>query len=153
MRRNPAGRSAVCAAARLALTVATIALLGAAFAQNTSYQQDSRWQVPVDALAKPNPLAQKPDATAGGKKLFQRNCVECHGPTGTGVEKKHAADLQLATVQQQSDGTLFWKITNGNTDRGMPSFSRLPELQRWQLVLYLRTLKPGGEQQSKAPPK
>jgi hypothetical protein len=35
----------------------------------------------------------------------------------------------------------------------MPSFSRLPELQRWQLVLYLRTLKPAGEQQSKAQPK
>ena len=49
--------------------------------------------------------------------------------------------LQLPAVQQQSDGTLFWKITNGNPDRGMPSFSRLPELQRWQLVLYLRTLK------------
>jgi hypothetical protein len=23
----------------------------------------------------------------------------------------------------------------------MPSFSQLPELQRWQLVLYLRTIK------------
>jgi hypothetical protein len=39
---------------------------------------------------------------------------------------------------------LFWKITNGNTDRGMPSFSKLPELQRWQLVLYLRTLRRVG---------
>jgi len=56
--------------------------------------------------------------------------------------KKHAADLQLTKVQEQSDGALFWKITNGNPDRGMPSFSRLPELQRWQLVLYLRRLKP-----------
>jgi len=69
---------------------------------------------------------------------------------GIGLEKKHAADLQLPAVQQQSDGALFWKITNGNTDRGMPSFSRLPELQRWQLVLYLRTLKPANEPQSKA---
>jgi hypothetical protein len=31
---------------------------------------------------------------------------------------------------EQSDGALFWKITNGNPDRGMPSFSKLPELQR-----------------------
>jgi mono/diheme cytochrome c family protein len=135
------------------LLIAAIALLGTAFAQNMSYQQDPKWQVPAEAVTRPNPLAQKPEATAGGRKLFQRNCAECHGPTGTGVEKKHAADLQLAAVQQQSDGTLFWKITNGNTDRGMPSFSRLPELQRWQLVLYLRTLKPAGEQQSKAQPK
>jgi hypothetical protein len=53
---------------------------------------------------------------------------------------KKAADLQLDVVQGQSDGSLFWKITNGNPDRGMPSFSRLPELQRWQIVLYLRQL-------------
>jgi len=119
------------------------------FAQNVSYQQDPKWQAPAEALARPNPLAQKPEATAGGKKLFQRNCVECHGATGTGLEKKRAADLQLTAVQQQTDGALFWKITNGNTDRGMPSFSRLPELQRWQLVLYLRTLTPTMDSQQK----
>jgi hypothetical protein len=31
----------------------------------------------------------------------------------------------------------------------MPSFSNLPELQRWQLVLYLRSLKASGEPSSK----
>ena len=58
------------------------------------------------------------------------------------MEKKHSADLQLPVVQSQSDGVLFWKITNGNARRGMPSFSKLPELQRWQLVLYVRKLRP-----------
>jgi hypothetical protein len=65
------------------------------------------------------------------------------------MERKHSADLQLPVVQDQSDGTLFWKITNGNLNRGMPSFSRLPELQRWQIVLYIRTLRtPATSQQS-----
>ena len=128
---------------------AVVIVIGTAFAQNTNYQQDPKWQVPTDAINRPNPLAQKPDAAAGGKKLFHRNCVECHGAAGTGIEKKHAADLQLAAVQQQTDGALFWKITNGNTDHGMPSFSRLPELQRWQLVLYLRTLKSPPDDQPK----
>ena len=114
-------------------------------AQNTSYEQDRGWQAPAEAAARTNPLARKPEAAAGGEKLFKRNCVECHGEDGSGLVKKHAADLQLPLVQQQSDGVLFWKITNGNTDRGMPLFSRLPELQRWQLVLYLRTLKPAGK--------
>jgi mono/diheme cytochrome c family protein len=135
---------------RVLTTVVALGLLSTVFAQNISYQQDPKWQVPTDAAGKLNPLAQRPEVTAGGKKLFQRNCVECHGAAGTGVEKKHAADLQLPVVQEQSDGALFWKITNGNTDRGMPSFSRLPELQRWQLILYLRTLKPSAEPQSKA---
>jgi hypothetical protein len=43
-----------------------------------------------------------------------------------------------------TDGVLFWKITNGNSRRGMPSFSGSPEMQRWQIVPYLRTL---GEKQ------
>lgn len=116
--------------------------VGIALAQNAGYQQDSSWRPPAEAAAKKSPLADKPQAGAGGKKLFTRNCVECHGDDGSGIIKKHAADLQLPVVQQQSDGTLFWKITNGNTDRGMPSFSNLPEMQRWQLVLFVRSLKP-----------
>ena len=113
----------------------------AAPAQNPDYQPDPNWRAPAEAAAKVNPLATKPEAAAGGRKLFLRNCVECHGPDGSGIAKKHAADLQLPMVQDQSDGALFWKITNGNPDKGMPSFSQLPDLQRWQLVLHIRTLK------------
>lgn len=132
-------------------TAATLlALLSWAIAQNTSYQQDPNWHAPALAAARPNPLAKKPAVVAGGQKLFKRSCVECHGEDGEGLSKKHAADLQIPAVQEQSDGALFWKITNGNPDRCMPSFSRLPELQRWQLVLYLRTLKPSPESQPKA---
>jgi mono/diheme cytochrome c family protein len=119
-----------------------IALGTSTFSQNPEYQQDPKWQAPAEAASRANPLASRPETAAGGQKLFRRNCVECHGADGSGLAKKHAADLQLSSVQQQSDGVLFWKITNGNPDRGMPSFSKLPELQRWQLVLYLRTLKP-----------
>ena len=107
-------------------------------AQNVNYEQDPKWRVPEGAAAKKNPLAEKVDLASGGRKLFKRNCVECHGKAGQGLKK--AADLQLAVVQEQTDGTLYWKVTNGNPDHGMPSFSGLPELQRWQIVLYLRSL-------------
>ena len=110
-------------------------------AQNLGYQQDPNWRVPEPAAQRKNPLADRPELAAGGAKLFLRNCAECHGKSGEGLKK--AADLQLPVVQQQADGVLFWKMTNGNPDRGMPSFSRLPELQRWQLVLHLRTLHSG----------
>jgi len=122
-------------------------LLSAALltAQNVNYEQDPKWRAPEEATAKPNPLANKLELTGGGKKLFKRNCAECHGDSGQGLKK--AADLQLPLVQAQSDGTLYWKITNGNPDRGMPSFSGIPELQRWQIVLYLRTLKVGESAQ------
>lgn len=110
--------------------------------QNLDYRPDSRWRAPAEAAEKKNPLAAHPELAAGGRKLFTRHCVECHGTSGEG--RKKAADLRLAVVQEQSDGALFWKITNGNPDRGMPSWSGLPELQRWQIVLYLRTLKPAA---------
>ena len=139
---------------RLLPTIAlSLALLGGLYAQNTAYQQDPTWRAPDDAAARVNPLARRPDAAAGGAKLFHRNCVECHGEDGSGLTKKHSADLQLPLVQTQSDGALFWKITNGNVDRGMPSFSKLPEMQRWQLVLYLRTLKPATDSPPKDPSK
>ena len=125
---------------RMLMFVLLTAASSAAFSQNTQYEQDPKWTPPPDAVSKPNPLRDRPSAAAGGQKLFRRHCVECHGETGEGLKK--AADFHLAAVQQQTDGALFWKITNGNPDRGMPPFSRLPELQRWQIVLYLRQLAP-----------
>ncbi len=120
----------------------TFGFLSILIAQNPTYVPDARWRAPDTAAVRSNPLAKKTGAVPGGRKLFLRNCAECHGPDGTGMIKKHSANFHLPEVQQQTDGALFWKITNGNTGRGMPSFSKLPELERWQLVLYLRTLKP-----------
>ena len=123
--------------ARLVLFLG-LALATLAAAQTLGYVPDPDWQPPQESAAKPNPLAGNQRAAGGGRKLFRRECAECHGDDGAGRRK--AADLRLPVVQQQSDGTLYWKITNGNAGRGMPSFSALPELQRWQIVLYLRTL-------------
>lgn len=49
-------------------------------------------------------------------------------------------NLLNSRVQSQSDGALFWKISSGDTRGGMPTFSFLPPLERWEIVLYLRKL-------------
>src|SRR5258705_3094062 len=108
--------------------VCVMLLLGMLAAQNVGYQRDPQWHPPADATARANPLAARPELAAGGEKLFKRHCVECHGEDGTGLVRKNAADLRLPVVQSQTDGTPFWRITNGNTGRGMPSSRRLPEL-------------------------
>lgn len=120
----------------LAMLASLVALVAA---ENNAYTPDPQWQAPAAAAAKENPLAARGDAAAGGRKLFARHCTECHGSDGSGLRR--AANLRLPAVQQQSDGALFWKISNGNSRRGMPSFSGLPEMQRWQVVLYLRSFR------------
>jgi mono/diheme cytochrome c family protein len=98
--------------------------------------RDPDWLAPPQARDKVNPLLSRPDAAAGGRKLFQQRCLACHGDDGRGTAK--GPDLTARDVQAQADGELYWKISTGNTHAGMPAFSFLPELQRWQLVLHLR---------------
>ena len=101
---------------------------------------DADWTAPAKEAARQNPLASKPQLAAGGQKVFQRSCAVCHGDEAHRGAAK-APDLASATVQSESDGALFWKITNGNARKSsMPSWGSLPEPQRWQLVLYIRSL-------------
>jgi mono/diheme cytochrome c family protein len=100
--------------------------------------RDPSWIAPAADAAKPNPLAGRAEAIAGGSKVYRQRCATCHGDDARGTPK--APDLTASDVQAQSDGALFWKITSGNTHAGMPAFSFLPEPQRWQLVLQLRAL-------------
>lgn len=101
-------------------------------------QPDPRWVAPAHAASKRNPLASRPELAAGGARLFAERCAMCHGDTGRGTPD--APSLVADDVSNQTDGSLFWKISSGNTRAGMPAFSFLPEGQRWQLVLYVRNL-------------
>jgi hypothetical protein len=43
-------------------------------------------------------------------------------------------------VHEAPDDALFNFLTNGDLRHGMPSWSRLPEQRRWQIVTYLKSL-------------
>jgi mono/diheme cytochrome c family protein len=128
---------------RLSIAWVVVAVLVAVFAPVVARgpqapERDTTWIAPSEAAARTNPLANRPDAEPGGEKLFQQRCAACHAIDGRGIDK--GPDLAAADVLAQTDGALFWKIGSGNTRGGMPSFSFLLELQRWQLVLKLRRL-------------
>jgi len=127
---------------RQRLAIVTLALGGflphGIRAAGASPQERPVWIAPSDAETRPNPLAARPETEPGGAKLFKERCAQCHRADGTGTS--WGPGLTGRRVQSQTDGTLFWKITSGNTRTGMPTFSGLPELQRWQLVLHLRAL-------------
>ena len=104
------------------------------------------WTAPAKAADLRNPFAAASAAALSeGKRLYQDRCADCHGSKGRG-DGSAAADFSrrppnFARVGtwQQTDGELFWKITEGR--RPMPSYrSKLSEEQRWQVVSYLRTL-------------
>lgn len=123
-----------------ALVFAGLACLAIAQSSNPPAE---KWQAPAEEAAKPNPEAKNPDAPALGRKLYMRTCVGCHEEDGSGKDTG-AANLRSPEVQAQSDGALFWKVSNGNTAAGMPSFASLPETDRWDVVTFLRTLKDSG---------
>jgi len=116
----------------LAAAVLLVAPLALAAAGTTR----RAWVAPAGAAERKNPLESQPDLVAGGRKVYALRCANCHGDDLGGT--KRAPALTDAHVRKRSDGELFWKITSGNTRSGMPTFSNLPEPQRWQLVLLLR---------------
>lgn len=100
---------------------------------------DWRDFVPEKVRTRENPLAADPQAAAAGAKLFQRHCAQCHGHDAGGRNGK--PNLRSHRVRLATPGELEWLLTNGSLRHGMPSWSRLPEPQRWQLVSYLKSLQ------------
>jgi mono/diheme cytochrome c family protein len=68
---------------------------------------------------KKNPLPNDKKFVEQGSKLAQVNCVTCHGAKGKGdgaaavALNPKPADWTSKRVQDESDGELFWKISNG----------------------------------------
>jgi mono/diheme cytochrome c family protein len=96
---------------------------------------------PRSAAARRDPYQGKPEAVMAGRKLFLRHCAECHGEDTRGGRR--APPLSTNRVREAPPGDLFWFLTNGDLRKGMPSWSRLPAAQRWQLTAYLETLGGG----------
>ena len=126
-------RAVVVAAASMAFVVGVT--VGGVSAQG-------EWRAPADAKAVKNPVK----GVGNAKKATETNCVSCHGASGKGdgpaaaaLPPPKPADWTSAKVQAESDGELFWKISNG---RGaMPPWKHLPDKERWEIVNFIRTLK------------
>ena len=82
-----------------------------------------------------NPYAGQPAAGAAGAKLYRRHCASCHGEQAQGV-----ASAPALRPSKASEESLFRTLRNGVLERGMPSWSNLPEQQRWQIITYLKSL-------------
>jgi len=101
---------------------------------------DGLWmtRVPEKARIRQNPYDSEANAVAAGAKLFRQNCSTCHGSEATGQQNR--PNLHSERIRSATPGELEWLLKNGSMKNGMPSWSRLPEQQRWQIVSYLKSL-------------
>lgn len=116
---------------------AVTVLTGAGFAADA-------WTAPARAAAKKNAIPSDPVSIGRGKTVYAGECASCHGSSGRGDGpaakdlEKHPGDM--TKLGGQSDGALFWKITEGK--KPMASFAtKLSEQQRWDVINYMKTLK------------
>jgi glucose/arabinose dehydrogenase len=96
---------------------------------------------PASAKAQKNPYAGQQAAADAGKTLYTRNCVACHGKTlkGTG----NVPSLVDGKLKGVTAGEIFWFITKGDKDNGMPSWAFLEEEKRWQIITYVEAMSSG----------
>jgi mono/diheme cytochrome c family protein len=102
---------------------------------------DGMWmtRVPDKQRNRENPFASRADAIAAGAKLFRQNCATCHGGEAAGM--KDRPNLHSERIRAATPGELEWLLKNGSMKNGMPSWSKLPEQQRWQIVSFLKSLQ------------
>jgi mono/diheme cytochrome c family protein len=107
---------------------------------------------PASARAAKNPYAGQEEAAQAGKKLYVRNCLSCHGAVGKGTG--NVPSLVEGRLDSVTPGELFWFITRGDKDNGMPAWASLPAKQRWQIVTYVKSIgtSPAAQEASAPPP-
>src|SRR5712675_2241970 len=128
--------------------IGVLTLVTFAYSVDSAAAADStaqKWLSPAPNAAKKNPVAATPASVAAGQKIYLKTCMMCHGKTGDAdvpavIELNiHPAKLSDPKLANESDGSLFWKITTGK--KPMPAYGkRLSETDRWNLVNYVRTL-------------
>jgi mono/diheme cytochrome c family protein len=110
-----------------------------------TFAQNPPWVSPKEAGNVKNPLVNNTSVLADAKALYVANCAPCHGdkgrgdgPAAPGLNPK-PADHSSVTVQNESDGALFWKLSEGRAP--MPGYKKIfSDNQRWELIIFIRTL-------------
>jgi mono/diheme cytochrome c family protein len=109
--------------------------------------QAKPWNAPADKAKAANAVKSSAASIAEGKTLWTTHCASCHGKTGLGDGTKAAQlettppDFTKSAFQSQTDGSLFYKTSEGRGD--MPGFKKKIADQEdlWNLVNFMRSLK------------
>ncbi|MBI2967820.1 MAG: cytochrome c [Bacteroidetes bacterium] len=117
------------------------------FTQTVTKPKCKPWLVPEVEGTKKNPVKAGDEIDLRtGRTLWIQYCKSCHGLTGkgdgpkTGELETLCPDFSAKEFQSQTDGELFWKVTEGR--KPMPSHKqKLTDDERWAVVSYTRTFR------------
>jgi mono/diheme cytochrome c family protein len=129
----------------IVLAISGVFVLAFLIAPEISPAADAdKWLAPVASQGKKNPVAGDATALQNGKKIYEKECASCHGKKGLGDGPKAVdlsktpGNLTTGEFKGQTDGEIFWKITQGK--KPMPSFKNAyTDDERWGVVDYVRS--------------
>lgn len=110
-------------------------------------------QAPDKVAQQKNPFKSNAENFIKGESLYQwtaepNPCKTCHGPVGNGMGMMAQGLSPMPrnftcsqTMNEVSDGQMFWIIKNGSPGTGMPAYKFLSDDEIWKLILYIRTLE------------
>jgi glucose/arabinose dehydrogenase/cytochrome c5 len=123
----------------LVLRLVGIALIAMAFLIGIpSNAQATRFHSAPESAEQKNPYAGDRKAAEVGGQLYASNCAGCHALNAQGTGNVPA--LASGPTQSASGGEIFWYITMGDLNNGMPSWEKMPAEQRWRIVTFLKAL-------------
>jgi mono/diheme cytochrome c family protein len=109
-----------------------------------------KWLAPDSANNLVNPIEVNEESLLDGKMIYNKNCRSCHGKLGDGTG---SGGKELDTVPsdftnpdflKQTDGSMFWKISEGKGD--MKTYkSKLSKEDIWLVVNYIKKLASNGK--------
>jgi high-affinity iron transporter len=101
------------------------------------------------------PYPKKFPSLANGKKIYQENCAQCHGPSGHGdgpgresMNPKTPAPANFHDPERMASLSPFKAFNTasfGIEGTAMPAFAALPEEQRWEAAFYIMSLRFSAE--------
>ena len=132
---------------RITICIAAVIIILSGTAFKISGFQPKPWIVPEKNAKMINASPSNAATIKDGKELWVQHCQSCHGKSGKGDGPKAAqlktesGNFTLPETQKQTDGSIFYKISEGRGD--MPAFKKkIPEAEDiWNVINFIRTLK------------
>ena len=107
------------------------------------YGKDVATRDSMSVLRNPRPMSE--ESLRNGRMHYQINCSVCHGPSGRGAGAPVGQfgfpvfPLTVGNAADKPDGFIYATIRNGANI--MPPYNRIEEMDRWDVVNYVRALQ------------